>query len=791
MKFRNLLNKYSLFKGQFLFLVLFVITILQSNAQNTDELDPSARIVQSFDSGWLFYNGEAQGAEETKYKPKEWRLINVPHDWSIEGTVNRDNPTGRGGGYFATGIGWYRKSFTLSKEEESKRVFIEFDGVMANSQVWINGHLLGQRPYGYIGFSYELTDHLFYGKKENIIVVKADNTTQPASRWYTGAGIYRHVRLITTNPVHIKQWGIYITTPDVTEQEAKINVQTTILNQSKTNVELKIITSLLSPSGEELSKSVNKQEINAESSLIANDVISVRNPERWGIQHPAIYKALSQLFIGDQLVDEQMNTFGIREFHFKSATGFWLNGENIKIKGVCVHHDGGAVGAAVPLSTWELRLSQLQKLGVNAIRTAHNPFSPEFYELCDRLGLLVMNETFDTWRASKNHAEKGYNLYFNNWWEADTRDVVLRDRNHPSIIMYSVGNEIRDNLSNEQGLETYEKMQDLIHKLDPTRPVTMALFRPNSSGVYTNGFADSMDIVGQNYREKELEQAHIDNPQRIVIGTENGHTRDAWLLLRDQPFMSGQFLWTGVDYLGEADWPAISHQYGLLDRTGQETPRSFQRQSWWSENPMVHLCRNALNAGNGELVSNWTPADEDTYDVAQVEIYSNAEEVEIFLNGKSKGTFKVPDNAAPIRTKFSYEPGTIKVEARTNGKVVANHEMHTANKPEKISLTASRQKLSNQFDDVVYITAYICDTDGVCCPNADQLLNFSVSGTGDIIATDNADPESHVPFSATSRRALSGRCIAIIRANQNSGQIKVKVQADDLETGEITLEIMK
>ena len=362
---------------------------------------------------------------------------------------------------------------------------------------------------------------------------------------------------------------------------------------------------------------------------------------------------------------------------------------------------------------------------------------------------------------------------------------MLRDRNHPGLIIYSVGNEIRDNLSKEQGFSTYKKMQDLIHKLDPTRLVTMALFRPNSSGVYTNGFADMMDIVGQNYREKELVQAHIDNPNRMVIGTENGHTRDAWLILRDNPFMSGQFLWTGVDYLGEADWPAISHQFGLLNSAGQETPRSFQRQSWWSDKPMVHLCRSALNAGNGELVSDWTPADEDTYDIAHVEIYSNAQEVEIFLNGNSKGKFTVPDNAAPVRTKFTYEPGILKVVARNDGQEVATHELQTAQEPAKVKLTASRATLSKQFDNVVYITATVTDENDIRCPNADHLLNFSVSGPGAIIATDNADVESHVPFSATSRRASSGRCIAIVRATQDSGQIKLNVQSDSLSSGEV------
>lgn len=785
---------YKVLNFKSLSIILFLLMWQSSQlatAQNSAEITNSPRITQSFDANWLFYKGDAKGAEERKYNTKNWQLIDVPHDWSIAGTVDRENTTGRGGGFFPSGIGWYRKSFTLPKEIEGKRIFIEFDGIMANSSVWINGQLLGNRPNGYVSFSYELTKYLNFGKKENIITVKADNSIQPASRWFTGAGIYRHVRLLITNPVHFKQWGIYISTTQVNAQKAGIEIQTEISNQSANAEEAILISTFLDPTGKEVAKIENKKTCVANSSHIIKNQLDIDSPMLWGIKQPVLYTAISRLYVNQQLVDEQTTNFGIRTFQFEPATGFWLNGENIKIKGACLHHDGGAVGAAVPLTTWKMRLSQLKELGVNAIRTAHNPFAPEFYDLCDNLGFLVMNETFDTWRAGKNHAEKGYNLFFNEWWEADTRDVVLRDRNHPGIILYSVGNEIRDKLNNEQGFNTYKQMQDLIHELDPGRPVTMALFRPNSSGVYNNGFADSMDIVGQNYREQELEKAHIDNPKRKVIGTENGHTRDAWLIMRNQAFMAGQFLWTGVDYLGEADWPAISHEYGLIDRLGQNKPLSFQRQSWWSEKPMVHLCRSAYNAGNGDLVSNWTPADKDTYDVAQVEIYSNTSEVEIFLNGKSKGSFPVPDNAAPIRTKFSYEPGNIKVVARQNGQIVATHEMQTAGEPTKIILSASRNSISNQFDDVVYITANICDENGVACPNADHLLNFTISETGKIIATDNGDPESHVPFPEPGRRAFNGRCVAIVRANQNNGQITVKAQADNLETGELKLNILE
>ncbi|MFB6319708.1 sugar-binding domain-containing protein [Saccharicrinis sp. FJH54] len=784
------LNAGNLRLKTFIFLTILFFSVHTGNkafAQKDNNVSP--RQVRSMDADWLFHLGDADGAEDPKYKDKDWRLLNVPHDWSIEGEVSRDNPTGRGGGFFPAGIGWYRKYFSLPKDIQGKKVFIAFDGVMANSEVWINGHLLGKRPNGYVSFSYELTNYLNYGKKDNVIAVKADNSVQPASRWYTGAGIYRHVNLVIKDPVHIPQWGIYISTPEVSARKATVKFQTEVLNSSASDADLKVITTILDDEGNAVGSTEKEQAVKAGGKAEVIAMVNIDQPDRWDVNNPVLYTAKTKVYNGDKLVDEVSDAFGIREFHFDAASGFWLNGKNLKIKGVALHADGGALGAAVPLTTWRLRFETLKKLGVNAVRTAHNPFAPEFYDLCDEMGFLVMDETFDTWRAAKNHAEKGYNLYFNDWWEADTRDVVLRDRNHPSIFIYSVGNEIRDNLNNEQGFSTYKKMQDLVHETAPGSLVTMALFRPNSSGVYQNGFADMMDIVGQNYREKELVQAHLDKPTRKVLGTENGHTREAWLILRDNPFMSGQFLWTGIDYLGEANWPAISHHFGLLDRLGNETTLAYQRQSWWSEKPFVHLVRYAYNAGNGPLVSNWSPADEDTYDVAEVEIYANTREVEIFLNGISKGVYAVPEDAAPVKAKFTFEPGIIKVVGRNDGEDAAEHEMQTAGEPAKIKLTASSSDLTDKFDDVVYVTAEIVDENGVTCPNSDQMLGFSVTGPGVIAAVDNADRETHVPFYEKQRRVLDGRCVAIVKANAASGQIELSVKADGLQEEKIKLNI--
>lgn len=678
------------------------------------------RTILPFEDDCRFLKEDAPGAENPGFKDKGWQLVNVPHDWTIGEEVDRDNSTGRGGGYFPAGIAWYRKSFQLPKDYADKKVFIEFDGFMANSDVWINGKHLGKRPNGYVSFRYDLTPHLKTGKrKDNVIAVRADNSKQPACRWYTGAGIYRHVRLVISEPVHIDQWGVFITTPEVSEQEALVKAQSRILNETARQQDITLETSILAPDGKNLQTVTRTESVAAGESLEISQDISLQNPQRWDLESPHLYRAVSRVYNADrQLLDEETNTFGIRQFRFDAATGFYLNGRNMKIKGVCLHHDGGALGAAVPLRVWEKRLEQLRQLGVNAIRTSHNPFAPEFYDLCDRMGFLVMDETFDTWNAHKNNADYGYQHYFDEWWEADTRDVVMRDRNHPSIIIYSVGNEIRDNLDNEEGFRKFTGQRDLIHKLDPSRPVTMALFRPNQAKVYDNGFAELMDVVGQNYREDELKQAHLDKPDRKVLGTENGHSRQAWLVLRDNPFMAGQFLWTGFDYLGEADWPEISHDFGLFDRAGGTKPRTFQRQSWWSEEPMVHITRKERNGGVGELVSDWTPADYDTYDQAHLEIYSNCEEVELFLNGKSLGTKTKPEDDAPRNWVVTFEKGTIKAVGKNGGREVATHEMQTAGQPSRIILTADRKVLTNDREDLSFITATVVDEEGIPCVNA-------------------------------------------------------------------------
>ncbi|HQE35136.1 MAG TPA: glycoside hydrolase family 2 TIM barrel-domain containing protein [Flavobacterium alvei] len=768
------------FRFSFILILVFATAAVFSQGRKTI----------NFDANWQFTKGEIAGAEKPTFNDKAWRTLDVPHDWSIEGAYDRENPSARGGGYLPTGIGWYRKTFQLDATDANKILTIVFDGVMANSDVWINGKHLGKRPYGYISFTYDLTPYLNFGKeKTNVIAVRADNSVQPASRYYTGAGIYRHVRLVAVNPTHFKHWGTQITTPNATAQKAVVSVKTEIENKGAAGT-YKLQIDIVDSKGKIVKSSESQENIAANTTSNLVKEMEVQNPKLWDIEAPNLYTVTTKLYSGKTLIDNETTTIGIRNAEFRADTGFWLNNKNYKIKGVCLHHDGGAVGAAVPLGVWKERLKKLKEVGVNGIRTSHNPVAPEFLDLCDQMGFVVMDETFDTWTAAKHNGEKGYNLIFKEWWEQDTKDMVLRDRNHPSIVIYSIGNEVHDDLSYPEGFKTYKMQEDVVKKQDNTRPVTMALFRPANSKVYLSGFADHMEIVGQNYRENELIAAHEAHPTWKVIGTENTHVLVQWLALRDKPYMAGQFLWTGYDYLGEADWPETTNNQGLFDRAGNWKQQSLQRDSWWSEEPVVHIVRKSDNAGAGVWVADWTPNDFDTYDNAKVNVYSNCEEVELFLNEKSLGALKKPADDSPREWNVTFEAGTIKAIGKNNGKIVAQEEQTSAGKPAKIILTKSIPTLANNWDDVTFITATIVDEKGIRCANADNQIKFTITDAGKIIAVDNGNIINHDGYQGPATRAYQGKAIAIVKATKDSGTITIKAETEGLGHGSIPIEIV-
>jgi beta-galactosidase len=727
-----------------------------------------ARTTQSFDPGWLFQPSDNPDAKQLAFDDSSWRKLDLPHDWSIEGPFDQSNKTGGAGAFLPAGIGWYRKHFALPANASGQRIFIEFDGVMANSGVWINGFHLGNRPYGYVSFRYELTGHVTFGNKPNVIAVRADNSREPASRWAPGAGIYRHVRLIITDPIHVDQWATFVTT-----KGNNVHVKTTVVNQSA------------APSTVSLSIGVAGQTAATPTQTIApgqsadfDRDIPVPNPQLWDLDHPNLYRAVVQVKASNKTLDEDTASFGIREFHFDPVTGFWLNGKNIKIKGVCLHAELGALGATVPVGAWEHHLEILRKLGVNAIRTAHNPPAPEFLDLCDRMGFLVMDEMFDAWTVGKNPYD--YHLDFREWSKIDTRDTVRRDRNHPSIMLYSAGNEIHDTPNAPLANEILRGLIAVFHENDSTRPVTQALFRPNVSHDYDNGLADLLDVVGQNYRENEILAAHAQNPARKIIGTETTMDRRAWLAARDHPEFSGQFLWAGIDYMGESRaWPVVGSNSGLIDRTGGIKQLGYERQSWWSDKPMVSITRRvspeeaaAIDPGY-ELVtatrrqstySDWNPQGKQ----ANVEVYSNCEDVELFLNGKSLGVKKLPADAAARTWRVDYEPGTLKAVG-TGG---VEYQLRTAGKSTHLQVAAAPT-----HDGITYVTATVMDANNVPVPSAAELITFQLTGAAKILAVDNADNSSHESFQSNQRHAYQGKAVAII---QSTGAFTITANAQGL-----------
>lgn len=760
-----------------------------------------------FDKDWHFLKSDATGAEKSDFDDSTWRTFDVPHDWSIEGPFDQSNKTGGAGGFLPAGIGWYRKHFTLPDSYAARRVFVEFDGVMANSTVWINGHYLDFRPYGYVSFRYELTRHLQFGADQpNLLSVRVDNSAQPASRWYAGAGIYRHVRLVVTDPVHLDYHATFITTPKIAHDSATVRIQTRIINDSDNPRKSIVAATINGPTGENSTCSGESPEVSVppgKSLEVSFDVTMTGAPQLWDLEHPNLYHTQISLQSSGQALDEEKVAFGVREFHFDPDTGFWLNGKNFKLKGVCLHHDADGLGTAVPLRAWERRLKLLKEAGCNAIRTSHDPAAPEFLDLCDRMGFLVMDEMFDCWTVGKNPYD--YHLYFNDWFQTDTRDTVRRDRNHPSIILYSAGNEIHDTPQAELAKKILGFLIDVFHEEDPTRPVTQALFRPNASHDYQDGLADMLGVVGQNYREREILNAHRDQPSRKIVGTENQHAREVWLALRDNAPYAGQFLWTGIDYLGEARrWPEISRPTGLFDRTGTAYPRAYERQSWWSEKPMVYMTRRigaaeatSIDPGYEKypaprefrqvLFPDWTPENLESHEES-VEVYSNCEEVELFLNDKSLGSQPLPADATPRTWKVAFQQGKLKAVGKNKGEIVATHELNTAGKPAKLLFTTDQTTLKNEWDDVAYVNASVVDENGVLVPNANNLITFKISGSGVMAAVDNGDNSSHESFQTNQRHAYQGRCVAVLKAKATTGKITLEASADGLKGDSISLE---
>ena len=793
----------------------------------------AARLRETFDFGWKFLKGDAEGAEQPGFADAGWRALDLPHDWSIEGPF-REQPGSATFAHLPTGIGWYRKHFSVPEPYRGRMVSIEFDGVYQNSEVWINGQYLGKRPYGYIGFYYDVTPHLKIGG-ENVVAVRVDNSHQPNCRWYSGSGIYRHTRLLVTSPVHVAHWGTFVATPEVTEAVAMVQLETRVRNEGKGAAPCTLSTSVLGRDGKVLATAEAVQTLAPEGGYTFVERVRVEKPALWSPESPYLYKVRSTLAQDGRVVDEYDTPFGIRTIEFDADKGCLVNGKHVKLNGVCLHHDAGSVGAAVPERVWQRRLELLKAMGCNSIRTSHNPYAPEFLDLCDRMGFLVMNEAFDEWRVPKGQTpEFGYHAYFDEWSERDATDFIHRDRNHPSVALWSAGNEVPDQVA-PAGPETLRRLLGIFHREDPTRPVTVACDRiaaePEAA---PNAFLDLLDVVGYNYVDRWRDRAQkyysIDRhafPQRRMIGTESssmggvrgdyrwafpepaeggmmrGMSRNRgvdveqlWCFVRTYDYVSGDYMWTGIDYLGESRWPAKNASSGVLDTCGFAKDGYYFYQSQWTEKPMIHLFPHWNWKGKeGEFIP--------------VLCYTNCDTVELFLNGKSLGVegywfprsgmenkyANFPARARALRTTADlhlawtvpYQPGTLKAVGVKDGKVVCEVEIATTGEPAAIALSADRSTIAADRRDVAHVTVRILDAQGRTVPDADNEVTFQSHGAGRIIGLDNGDPLSHEDFKGDRRKAFHGLSLAIVQSAAGAGRIELTATSPGLRPASIAI----
>jgi beta-galactosidase len=808
------------------FFVLLSLTIIFAFLAFQTPTTFSERTRVSIDFDWRFIQKDIIGAEKTDFDDSTWRELDLPHDWSIEGAYDETNSSGIAGAFLPTGIGWYRKVLNITELSKGTKYFIEFDGVYMNSDVYLNGYHLGNRPYGYIGFSYDLSPYLKKGK--NILAVRVDHSKAPSGRWYTGSGIYRHVWLTKTSNVYVPQWGISVNTSDVSKKSTIVAISTLLNNETGKNLNIKVVHSILDSKNEIVSTA--QQKINIEKQKKIDTKLIIESPNLWSPDTPYMYSLKTALYVGNKLTDIVKTSFGVRSIEIKGSDGFFLNGKPIKLRGLSNHHDAGAVGAAVPDDILYSRLRLLKDMGANALRTAHNPFSPEFYSICDTIGVMVMDEAFDGWWTPK--ATFDYGNYFDEWWKKDLTDFIKRDRNHPSVVIWSIGNEVRKFTAEQQ-----KELVNFVKNIDHTRPITQG--RGQS--------APHIDIAGFNghgeYRGV-LENYHKSNPNKSLIGTEITHTlqtrgiyrtktwyrtkdnpapwetphqfkkmvsniykipdlseselfpnvtkkyqssydnsivrigvRDDWNRVEKYDYYVGNFRWTGFDYLGESfGWPARTANFGIIDLAGFPKDHYFLYKSLWTSKPMVHV------------LPHWTHPGKEGVEIPVV-VYTNCESAELFLNNKSFGE-KSMTKERQIVWKVPYEKGTLRVVSKNNGQEVCTKKIRTAGVPNTIDLKINKSKLKANKTDVARVEVSIIDSNGTVVPYADNLVHFQINGPGKIIGVENGDILDLSPHKVNYRKAFNGKCLLLVQTTDKKGVITIKAKSNNLRTAQSEIIVM-
>ncbi len=790
--------------GKYVIYAACLLLCKMSMAQNPSASDKFSTTL--FDADWRFYRGDVKKADDKNFNDAAWRHLDLPHDWTIEdlpGTNSPFTPTAIGGvssGFTVGGIGWYRKTFKLSPGQKNKRLVIYFEGVYMNADIWVNGHLIGKNPYGYTSFYFDITDKVD-NDKNNVIAVQVKNV-DVTSRWYSGSGIYRHVWLKAYQSVHVAVWGTSITTPKVEQSSADINTKTKVLNEGNKLSNVIFTTKIVSPSGKIVATKTSTQSINAAGFFEFDNTTSIKNPVLWSTTTPQLYTCISEIFINGILNHSVKEKFGIRSISFNTTEGFLLNGKSVKLKGACFHHDNGPLGSKSYDAAEVRKVRLLKESGFNAIRCSHNPPAPAFLNACDSLGMLVIDEAFDMWDGIKDAGD--YHLFFNEWWQKDIISIVHRDRNHPSIIMWSIGNEI-PKMDDASVAATAKRLSDFVHLQDATRPVTAAV---NAITEKKDPFFSALDVCGYNYGKLSYELDHQRLPQRVMYATESfpSEAFDYWMKVVDNPYIIGDFVWTGIDYIGEASigWRGYEQNVnfypwnlafcGDIDICGWKRPQSFYRDALWKENQLsifvksptpsfpVNEKKQPWSVWNwDDVLPDWTWkgfADS----IMEVNVYSSCDEVELFLNGKSLGR-----NTTNRSTKFMakwnvpYTPGELKAVGYTASKVVNNAVLQTANKTSQIKLLTDNTQLKAGAEDLVYVNVELVDEKGTRNPQAEDLIHFSINGPGTIVGVGNAHPISLESFQQPQRKAWKGRCIVIIKPQKKAGKIILNAEADGLK----------
>jgi beta-galactosidase len=821
--------------------------------------DPS-RLELSADSGWKFLLGDPNGAEAPSFADKSWRVVDLPHDWSIESRPDKDNPSGGGGGLFPDGTGWYRKTFHAPAEWKGKRVSIQFDGIYRNATVFLNGHKLGTQLYGYTSFQLDLTPELNF-TRPNVLAVRVDNSAQPNSRWYSGSGIYRHVRVVVTNPAHVAHWGVFVTTPEVSSTAAKVQIHTTVSNESAAEAALTLQTRLLDRNGNDVGSAQTSIEVAANGEKETSQDIAIANPALWSPESPRLYRAVTQVLKKGQVIDEVVTPFGVRSLAWSADKGLLLNGKSVKLTGGSVHHDNGPLGAAAFDRAEERKVELLKAAGSNAVRTAHNIPSPAFLDACDRLGLLVLDEPFDSWKAHK--VKFDYGSDFDQAWKHDISGMVLRDRNHPSVVIWGIGNEIPE-LTVERGRELGKSLADQVRSLDNTRPLTLG-FPGTTTAPNTEAVFSLLDITGYNYSlQTTYAQDHARLPSRIMLTTESypPFAFRLWKISQENPYVLGDLTWSAMDYLGESGIGAFSygtpeeaaqaqqitgaimntdmidkmflgmangvdmaammsqqkqdpamkavagvlfHGYpwhaaacGDLDLTGYRKPQSYYRDILWNGGDRVYATVRLPDPPGKKIIAQmwttyptmpmWTWPGQENKNM-QVEVYSGAEKVQLFLNGKLIGE-QPTGREQEFKALFTvpYEPGTLKAVGMRNNLPVAESVLTTAGSANRLRLTPDRTVIRADGQDLSFVAVEAVDAEGRLQPNADQDVQFSLSGPGVLAAVGNGDGQDPASYQGGQRKLYQGRALVVIRTSKQTGPITVTASAQGLVKATTTIQ---